>query len=200
MFVEMRETVLELLGLSWPMIVISAIIASTFRIVQLNQNEEKFIFHKEAMKLIFIIYILCLYQAVTYQDVSYAGANYIPFKEMFRYNVGSNLFFRNVIGNLLLFMPYGFFIALYTKAKKPIIIISLATVASLSIEITQLLIGRVFDVDDILLNIIGAIIGFLLYQLLKIINDKLPNFLKKDWILNIVTCLILGGALWFLMK
>ena len=39
--------------------------------------------------------------------------------------------------------------------------------ASLSIELTQLFIGRVFDVDDILLNVLGGIIGYLFYYILS---------------------------------
>ena len=30
----------------------------------------------------------------------------IPFKEMFRYNIGSRLFVKNVLGNMLMFLPY----------------------------------------------------------------------------------------------
>ena len=38
---------------------------------------------------------------------------------------------------------------------------------SISIETTQLLIGRIFDIDDIILNIIGGMLGYLIYKTFK---------------------------------
>ena len=200
MLIEMKEAVLELLGFSWPMLVISIIIAITLRMAFLIQVKEKIILHKELFKLFFIIYILCLFHAVTFQDISFGGINYTPFKEIFRYDIGTNLFYRNILGNVLLFLPYGFFIGMYIKIEKPALVISLSAVASLAIELTQLIIGRVFDVDDIILNIIGAVIGFLLYRLLDKIHDKIPVLLKKDWILNILSLGLIGGFIWFLIQ
>ncbi|MBD9097984.1 hypothetical protein EGP98_00030, partial [bacterium] len=56
-----------------------------------------------------MIYILCLFQVVTFQDATYnTGNNLIPFKEIFRYSLGSRLFIKNVLGNVVMFMPYGF--------------------------------------------------------------------------------------------
>lgn len=195
----MRDAVLEILGFSWPMIVISVIIAITLRLAYLIQKQEKLVLHKELFKLFFIIYILCLFHAVTFQDVSFGGVNYIPFKEIFRYDLGTNLFYRNILGNVLLFLPYGFFIGMYVKIDKPLLVVALSAVTSLAIELTQLVIGRVFDIDDIILNIIGALFGCLLYRLLNKISDKIPDVLKKDWVLNILSCLLVGGLVWFLI-
>lgn len=199
MLIEMKEGVLDILIFSWPMIFISVIIAITLRIAYLVQHKEKFILHKELFKLFFIIYILCLFHAVTFQDVSWSTANYIPFKEIFRYDIGSSLFYKNILGNMLLFLPYGFFIGMYVKIDKPLLVVALSAVASLAIEVTQLVIGRVFDVDDIILNIIGAVVGLLIYKLLVKIRDKIPNVLKKDWVLNILSILLVGGLIWFLI-
>ena len=199
MLIEMKEGVLGILSFSWPMIVISVIIAITLRIAYLVQFKKKFVLHNELFKLLFIIYILCLFHAVTFQDVSWSTANYIPFKEIFRYDIGSGLFYKNILGNVLLFLPYGFFIGMYIKIDKPLLVIALSSVASLAIEVTQLLIGRVFDVDDIILNIIGAIVGLLLYKFLVKISDKIPKIFKKNWILNILSVLLVGGLVWFLV-
>ena len=57
---------------------------------------------------------------------------------------------------------------------------------SVSIETTQLLIGRVFDVDDIILNLIGGMIGFIIYKLIYIINSHLPELLKNQIVYNII--------------
>lgn len=95
---------------------------------------------------------------------NYEGNNWILFREIFRYPFGSQLFLRNVIGNILLFLPYGFFVSYYFEVKKKRIIFFLSCFLSLSIEFIQLQIGRVFDVDDILLNVIGSMLGYLIYS------------------------------------
>ena len=43
-----------------------------------------------------------------------------------------------------------------------------------------------FDIDDIILNFVGGILGFYVYHLLDKINHKLPNILKKPIIYNII--------------
>ena len=53
------------------------------------------------------------------------------------------------------------------------------------------LIGRSFDVDDIILNVVGGIIGFLLYISLNAIRTHLPKFLRKDWFLNLLSILVI---------
>lgn len=62
----------------------------------------------------------------------------------------------------------------------------LTIITSITIETTQLVIGRVFDVDDILLNIIGSFIGFIIFYLLNNFKNKLPEILKKPIIYNIL--------------
>jgi len=199
MLVELKDAVLEILNFSWPMLFISIIIAITFRLAYLNEKKEKLVFHKEMFKLFFLIYILCLFHAVTFQDVSFGGVNYTPFKEIFRYDFGTGLFYRNILGNMLLFMPYGFFIGMYVKLEKPMVVVALSSVASLAIELTQLVIGRVFDVDDIIFNIIGALFGFFIYRFSVKLAGKMPSVFKKDWVLNILSIVLVGGLIWFLI-
>ena len=72
--------------------------------------------------------------------------------------------------------------------------------ASLSIEVVQHFIGRCFDIDDVILNVAGGIIGFLVYIALDAIGDHLPKFMKKNWFYNILTLLILLAGIIFLIK
>ena len=88
-----------------------------------------------------------------------------------------------------MFIPYGFFISYYLKLKKPLSAFLLILLVSASIETTQLLIGRVFDIDDITLNVIGGMLGFLIYKLIDLINDHLPPVLKNPIVYNIIILL-----------
>lgn len=187
----LRETILEIFNQTWPSIIITMVIAVSLRIAYLIKSKTKIVLYREIFMLIFIVYVLCLFYVVTFQDVSWSSSNYIPFHEMFRYTIGSRLFFKNVVGNMLLFVPFGFFATYFTKIDKTFPILLLATLTSFTIEITQLIIGRVFDVDDVILNIVGALIGYLLYKLLNRIKDKLPNMLKQPIVCNILVVVLL---------
>lgn len=189
---SLDKTIIEVLSMTWPMIFISIILISSVRIMYLLKHKENFVFYKEMLLLIFMIYILCLFQVVTVGDINIGGENnFIPFKEILRYNFGGRLFVKNIVGNVLMFVPYGFFASLYGEIKKPLQALGIVLLASISIEFTQLLIGRIFDIDDILLNVVGGMFGFLFYISLERLANLLPNVFKKEIFLNILTVIIL---------
>ncbi len=194
-----RNTIMRIFDATWPTIIISMVILISMRITYLLKYKKQIILYKELLSLLFIIYVLCLFYVVTFQDVSLGISNITPFTEIFRYDVGSKLFIKNVLGNVVLFLPYGFFASYYLKLEKPISIIYLSLLVSLTIESTQLLIGRVFDIDDIILNMIGGLIGFYLYHILTKINTILPPLLKKPMIYNIIMIALLVLALTYLI-
>ena len=111
------------------------------------------------------------------------------------YDLGSRLFLKNVLGNIIMFLPYGFFTSYFLKEKKLLPIFILTVVTSLTIECTQLMIGRVFDIDDILLNIIGGVLGHYLYILILKIGDMCPRVLQREWFLNLVSIILLVGLI-----
>lgn len=186
-----REIFLNILHETWPMILIVSVIIVSMRITWLYKNKSYFTFYKEILALSFVIYVMCLFYVVTFQDVSWSDSNFIPFKEMFRYEFGTSMFFRNVVGNMIMFMPYGFFVSYFLKLSHKSSIFFLSLLTSFTIEFTQLQIGRVFDIDDIMLNVIGAMIGYFGYWMLSKCKDKLPEILKKTMIYNILVVVIL---------
>ena len=187
----MLQTVQNAISSTWPMLVIFVVILSTIRLAYLSIHKEKFIFYKEFLNLIFIIYVLLLYQLLTNVETNTSGGyNLIPFTEITRYEIGSKLFMYNVIGNIVIFIPFGYFVSGYIKASKVSHILAVSIISSLTVEVVQLQIGRSFDVDDIILNVCGAIIGFLLYIGLCAIKKHLPKFLQRDFVYNIV-CIVL---------
>ena len=193
-------TIINILSNIWPMIIIFTVILSSYRLAYIKKYNEEFVLYREVLKLGFIIYILCLFYVVTFQDVSWSTSNFIPFREMFRYDFGSSKFIKNVIGNMIMFMPYGFFISYFLKLDKKSIIIYMSIIVSLTIEVIQLIIGRVFDVDDIILNICGGLVGYGFYKFIYMIKDHLPSFFKNKIVYNIVVIGILILVFWYLYK
>jgi glycopeptide antibiotics resistance protein len=92
-----------------------------------------------------------------------------------------------------MFLPFGFFISYYLKAEKPTLPLILTFIASIAVEIVQMCIGRVFDVDDILLNLLGGTIGFCIFHVLRRIGNRLPKFFHNEWVLNIGAIIALIG-------
>ena len=137
---------------TWPMVFVSLVILISFRLSYVYKNKIKVVLYKEIFLFFFAFYILCLFQIVTSTDISSSyGNNFIPFKEIMRYKLFSNLFMKNVVGNVLLFLPYGYFVGRYFSGKSKGLSIFLITLASVAIEYTQLSIGRVFD-DELFSN------------------------------------------------
>ncbi len=192
MLSPINNTIQGVMRSTWPMLFISVVVAVSLRITYLFKSKTKIVWYKELLMLIFMVYILCLFQVVTAQDLNdFSGNNFTPFREIMRYDFGSRLFLKNVLGNILLFVPYGLFIGIYINLEKFLPAFMLVSLASLSIEATQLAIGRVFDVDDILLNIVGGMLGFSIYRLLDKIGDLLPNVFRSTIFLNIIVTLLL---------
>lgn len=194
MLEPLSKTIYGVLNFTWPMILISVVILVSLRVSYLikYRGEKKVVFYKEFLMLSFVIYIMCLFQVVTFQDdVSWSSNNFIPFREIMRYNIGSRLFLKNVLGNMIMFLPYGFFASYLLHNKKYSVSLTLTLIASISIEVVQMMIGRVFDIDDIILNVCGGSLGFFLYYLTDKIWYKLPEILRKDVVLNVISILIL---------
>lgn len=171
----MKSALVNIFSQIWPMIAICSVVMIVLRVSYLIKNKVKIVLHKEVFTFIFVIYIMCLFYVVTFQDIdgqSISGYNIIPFKEMFRYSIGSRLFFKNVIGNLIMFIPFGFFTAYILRECKLRWILVITFIISITIEITQFYIGRVFDIDDIILNNIGGMIGYFIFSFIYNIGRK----------------------------
>ena len=107
----------------------------------------------------------------SYMSLSF---NIIPFKTIklftrgYQYGLVSfNAYFTNVFGNILVFMPYGFFIPMLLKKIntyiKFLIFIFLIVIL---IEIMQFFtMSGSFDIDDIMLNLLGASISYGIYRI-----------------------------------
>ena len=190
----LSDTIQGVVNFTWPMIIISIVIMVSTRLTYLIKEHQKVVIYQEILMLCFVIYILCLFQIVTFQDdVSWSSNNFIPFQEILRYNITSHLFWKNVIGNMLMFLPFGFFISYYIKAEKPWLPLLLTFIASFAIEIVQMIIGRVFDVDDIILNLLGGTAGFYIFLILRRIGEKFPKVFQNEWVLNVCSILALIG-------
>lgn len=81
--------------------------------------------------------------------------------------------------NIIMFMPLGFLLPLlWEKMRNIKNIIITSFCFSLSLELTQLFNRRTSDIDDLIMNVLGAIMGFIIYKIFKKLFRK--NFNKAD--------------------
>ena len=176
----------------WPMLILISVVLIALRLTYLIVNHKKIVIYKELISLSFIIYIMLLFSLVTTSDFESFSNNFIPFREIFRYKLTSKLFYRNVIGNIVLFIPFGYFVSYYIKVnKKWYIAVFTTLITSLTIELIQMGIGRSFDVDDILLNLVGGLIGYLCYYVGEKIFQKYSDIYKNNLLLNFICIIII---------
>lgn len=97
-------------------------------------------------------------------------ANFTPFKTIkmyieYSYKLNST---ENLLGNVVVFMPFGLLFPVLTESGQNFFVMLLnAFLFVLGIEIFQLFSAfGAFDVDDILLNCLGAALGFGIYRLI----------------------------------
>lgn len=85
--------------------------------------------------------------------------NLIPFSQ------GDSLF--NIAGNIVMFVPFGFLTALLWRGWTGRRALGLGFGITVCVECWQMLVGRFFDIDDIILNTLGVLCGFWLRLALR---------------------------------
>ncbi len=153
------------------------------------------------IQIVFILYLLLLVKLIVFKypieqlraiaqtwrkDVILEGldtANFTPFKTIrmyivYAYKLNS---FENLVGNILAFVPFGFLLPYVHKWGKNFFVMLLnAFLLVLGIEVFQLFSAfGAFDVDDIILNCLGAVWGYLFYIIFEAIKRKQIRKNKK---------------------
>ncbi len=108
--------------------------------------------------------------------------NLIPFRQFYEvYNAseefGISFFVTNILGNIGVFVPIGFFIPLLwnLKIRKALLY---GCLISCCIEILQLPLVRVTDIDDVILNTAGVALGCLIYCIFRKFKEDFCNKFK----------------------
>jgi glycopeptide antibiotics resistance protein len=158
---------------------------------------------KAGLAVVMVIYILVLlklilFKYLTFQDISnhftfnVEGSgnfdnNFIPFKTIIYYlflaDTNMSIRIDNMLGNIILFTPFGFLIALFSGKLMNFKAVSIATFClSLFLELTQLIFKfGSFDVDDLILNTLGGLVGFIPIYLYLFLKSKKDDQLTLNY-------------------
>lgn len=164
--------------------------------VQKNNMISRKLILKIMGTLLFIIYSFILIYFLFFSEEMGRVAsrdyniNLIPFKEIKRFIIkrdvlGSRAVWINIGGNIAAFIPFGLFAiplaGFYIKLKSNLLerfikVVIVTFNISLIIEVVQLIFGvGSFDVDDLILNTLGGIIGAGTYTLYSLAERKRTN-------------------------
>ena len=159
------------------------------------------LFRRKHVRLIFFLYLLIVLKVIIFKyplwqlreiaagwekDVILEGldtANFTLFKTIrmyidYSYKLNS---FENLVGNIVAFVPFGFLLPYVIKREKCFFIMLFQSFfLVVGIEVFQLFSAfGAFDVDDILLNCFGAVLGYLVYKAYEALNKRFESKQKK---------------------
>lgn len=155
------------------------------RIIILKKKIVKIDYKQEILYLVFIGYIVGLFNLVLVPSNFWSGIwrfifygysenlfdgmfefsyNFVPilYKVITGKYVLGTWVMTMVIGNVLMFIPMGMLLPLCFKKINNKSIVIYAILIPLMIEFFQPIIGRSFDIDDLIMNFLGIIIGYLI--------------------------------------
>lgn len=171
-----------------------------FRIIKIKKAEIKNLIRYEIVVNLLFIYLLYLAQMTIFPlNIGIPierRINLIPFKTIMQFapilfkhglltNSGNQLLNAgaiNIIGNIVVFLPVGILIPLlgkrFAKFKTTVM---LGFTSSLAIEILQFLFarGRCMDIDDLILNTLGVVIGWGIFKIIMILMRKYKESIKS---------------------
>ena len=109
----------------------------------------------------------------------YTPMNLVPFIDV---TFGRGDFTRQLGLNIIMTIPFGFLLPLMKKENTKLLRVVFYTfLLSLGIEILQPLINgiRSSDITDIITNVTGGIIGYIMYLIFKPLTTKILNYIKN---------------------
>ena len=135
-----------------------------------SRNTDRRIVHPAMRRSIPALVLLVLYLLVLFaltmaptRRLPIQMVNLIPFKTiMAGIQRGGLLLNVNVLGNIVAFVPLGVLLpALSRRLSAPAAVLCASAFVSGSIEVLQWLFARrVADIDDVILNVVGALVGY----------------------------------------
>ena len=134
---------------------------------------------RRGIKVIFYLYIIGIFYFVLLSErYDTSHVNLVLFKEInrfwtYRHLLSTEAVVTNLFGNIFAFSPFGFMIPIVINKKKAFFRAVFATsFFSLVIETSQLIMKvGVFDVDDLLMNTFGGLIGYMIYRVVVAVYD-----------------------------
>ena len=173
-----------------PITLLVGLLYIIFRFLKLKKSNGDINYKKESLYLIFVCYIVGLFNLVlvprnfwdiiwynifyNFNENPFAGIfdfsyNFIPtiYKIIIGEYTPDSWVKAMIVGNFLMFIPMGILLSLCFENVNKKNIFKYAVLIPLAIEVLQLIVGRSFDIDDLVMNFLGIVIGYFIVELVK---------------------------------
>ena len=155
--------------------------AAFFHAIRLKMDNLKTL--KPAIPHMLASYLFCFVLLSILTAIGIPGVNYLEFSPQTNFVPFIDIHTNSLqyMQNILLFIPFGFLLPLLWKRFEKIIpTIIFGALFSLSIEAIQIFCPRITDIDDLLMNTAGTIIGYFLFIITKRVFPKISVFSADD--------------------
>ena len=135
---------------------------------KLTNKYDCFYKHKLIYIFVFLIYLFFVFYITIFnREPTYRRRVLTPLWEYHELFYGESLYwFKQIICNIIMFIPFGVLIGLNSRKLKIIHIIIISTSFSLLVELCQYYTKRgLLEFDDVFNNTFGAVIGFVFIKL-----------------------------------
>ena len=173
-----------------PITIVIGIVYLILRLVFLKRKNRHIAWVSEIMRLLFVCYLTGLCSLVilpanfwlSFFDAIFFGwwedmGSFFNFGEINLiptivkclsgdYSLGSWVK-EMLVGNIIMFMPFGFFLPFVVENLNRRNAFMIFLVVPFVVESLQLFVGRSFDIDDLICNFLGIIIGFIIAGMIK---------------------------------
>jgi glycopeptide antibiotics resistance protein len=168
--------------------------------------------YKSVAVLFLLVYIRLLFKVLVFKDVplirvgglmfDFGGTqegtpNFVPFKTIWPYlsgEFGLLIGGLNIAGNIIFLIPLGLLLPQLFSRINQLRVLLIAVFFCLGIELTQVYfkIG-IFDIDDVLLNVLGVMVGYWMVVYLPVVWGKMKA--DRKWMAGVILLSSLGTLL-----
>ena len=139
----------------------------------------------EILSVLFVMYMVALLSQTVIPKIELSGdeirffqsgyneINLTVFKEIrLAIKLGGSFFLVNIIGNIVVFMPIALFVGLLYNKPSFFKCVLITTAVSVFVEACQIPQNRGTDIDDVILNTVGGIAGYVLFVIINKLFDQ----------------------------
>lgn len=137
-----------------------------------------------------VLYLNAMYITIGVPNFQYITwdptLNLIPFQDFSHSNI------IGMILNIVMFAPLGFLLpAYFERYRQWHRTLAAGLITSLLVEMIQLFTFRATDVDDLLMNTLGAVVGFLAAKLVLRLRSTISQRWKDLWLLVAINGIVI---------
>lgn len=177
-----------------PITLLAGVVYAIYRCIHIRKQGCAVCWRKETMRWLFVCYLTGLVNLIlvpanlwvyiwanicvgySHNEITlFSGAfNFVP--TIFKLALGEltigRWVFKMLIYNFLMFVPFGFFLPFISEKVNNRNIWKIAVLVPAAVEVIQPVFGRSFDVDDLILNFSGILVGYFIGVVIKAFARK----------------------------